>query len=120
MGPKGALRLDDGPACRVCGCTQNNACSSIERRPHPSNPGAAGGQALATTLTAVACHWVTIDDSPRSLCSACSGTADDMREAITRGLKLLKNPSVRAAEQAVTIGKGAIKRRDARVAMEEE
>jgi hypothetical protein len=32
---------DDGPACRVCGCTQNNAC-------FPS------------------CHWVEDD-----LCSAC-------------------------------------------------
>jgi len=57
---------NDGPACRVCGCTKNNACVDDD-------------------IFGEACSWVKtrgVDVGP--LCSACAGTADDLAEAIGR------------------------------------
>lgn len=105
MPPAAPLRKDDGPACRVCGCTENNACSTIERRPHPSDP-----MGPATTLTAVACSWVETsgNDVPRWLCSACSGTTADMVETIDRGMNiLLKSSGARAATVVVAMAQAA-------------
>lgn len=71
----------DGPACRVCGCTQNNACVEVQFRPHPSNP-----SGPATTRTAVGCRWLRLPpvDSFQPLCSACAGGTDDAMEVIGR------------------------------------
>lgn len=44
--PEGLDELDDGPACRVCGCTENDACE--------------GG-----------CWWVPDPTLEGDLCSAC-------------------------------------------------
>lgn len=77
MPPVGPLRKDDGPACRVCACTQHNACLQ-------------GSGALT-------CSWVKTDptDAPNHLCSACSGTHDDAEEALARVTGLLMKPNVR-------------------------
>lgn len=86
MPPFQPLRKDDGPACRVCGCTQHNAC--VEQNP-------------LTELTT--CHWVETsgNDVPRWLCSACSGTAADMAEVVERTLKILKLSSTDRAHQII-------------------
>ena len=47
------------PACRVCGCTYDRACD--------------GG-----------CWWAKVEGGSAPLCSACSGTADDMTEVLIR------------------------------------
>jgi hypothetical protein len=102
MPPFGPLRKDDGPACRVCGCTENNACvAEVHYAGRPP--------------IRVACCWEKIDDFPRTrLCSACSGTAADMMWTINRGMRLLRYPSVKAAERAVAIGLAAKARYTAR------
>lgn len=116
MPPVGPLRKDDGPACRVCGCTEHNACVTNERRPHPSDP-----MGPATTLTAVACSWVETsgNEDPRWLCSVCSGTAADMMETIDRGLNiLLKTSSERAAHVVVSMARAAKIRYETRLKTE--
>lgn len=82
MPPLGPLLKNDGPACRVCGCTEHNACP----------PG---------------CSWVETsgNDVPRWLCSACSGTAADMAEVVERTLKILKLAST---DRAYLIIKGVM------------
>lgn len=66
---------NDGPACRVCGCTEHNAClTDAYGRVGFSRP----------------CSWVKTsgaDSGP--LCSACSGTAADLVEAASRAHSLL-------------------------------
>lgn len=59
---------NDGPACRVCGCTEHNAC------PNNSDPN-----------SLYCCSWVkTRGADVGPLCSACSGTGDDAYEAFHR------------------------------------
>jgi hypothetical protein len=114
MPPRGPLRTDDGPACRICGCSQNNACISInvvKWRPHP-------GELLRQRREKVTCRWVpTIaDDKPRALCSACAGQADDMAEVIERMTKLVgENRSEITRKLAYRIGAAAIARRAKRL-----
>lgn len=73
---------NDGPACRVCGCTKNNAC--VTSRVYPMPP--------------LCCSWVTVVDEAQPLCSACAGTAADLAEAVGRVQKLLdKRPGDRRA-----------------------
>lgn len=80
------------PTCRVCGCTEISACP--------------GG-----------CSWVRAEKASvyaarKPLCSACSGTAGDMKEAIERGTKILETFSgAAAAGYAVVIGRAALRRR---------
>lgn len=93
-GRKGYRTLPSAePACRVCGCTEHNACDE-------------------------GCSWVRVEKNSPPLCSACSGTAADMAEAIKRGMSVLIVTSVQAAEQAVTIGRAALRRRKARERLE--
>lgn len=76
-------------ACRVCGCTENNACE--------------GG-----------CWWAKNEPGSPPLCSACEGTADDMAEAIRRGQTFLKKLTKPDIAQSIAIGKAALRRRNAR------
>lgn len=78
------------PACRVCCCTEHNACDE-------------------------GCNWVRTEKGSPPLCSACSGTAADMAEAVKRGTTLLLKPSMKAAEEAVAIGRAARRRYSARL-----
>src|SRR5947199_8730109 len=45
------------PACRVCGCSEHNACDD-----------GLGG----------ACHWIRVPAGEAPLCSACAGQAGDL------------------------------------------
>jgi hypothetical protein len=74
MPPLGPIRRDDGPACRVCGCTEHNACVT------------------ATGAGAIACHWA-VKTAPR-LCSACAGTVDDALHTIRHVHRLMKSGRV--------------------------
>lgn len=76
MPPFGPLLKNDGPACRVCGCTEHNACLE--------DPGQGP--------LGIPCHWVQTkgaDEGP--LCSACSGTAEDLAEAIRRAMRFARS-----------------------------
>lgn len=112
MPPIGPLREDDGPACRVCGCTENNACVTL--KPHPLS-------ALAHEeryATRIACSWVETsgNDLPRNLCSACAGSAADMAETIDRGLHiLLKHKGTNAGAMVVAMARAAKIRYEARL-----
>jgi hypothetical protein len=88
-------RKSSEPACRVCGCTEYNACNE-------------------------GCSWVRVEKNSPPLCSACSGTAADMAEAIKRGMSTLIVTSVQAAEQAVAIGRAALRRQKARAQLDAE
>lgn len=48
-----------GSKCRVCGCTEDNACG-------------------------LGCYWVEVEKGSRPLCSACAGTPRDLIEAMRR------------------------------------
>jgi hypothetical protein len=52
------------PACRVCACTEHNACDD-------------------------GCSWVKVESGSPPLCSACSGTAADLSETLKRADALL-------------------------------
>jgi hypothetical protein len=86
-------RKSSEPACRVCGCTEHNACDEGS-------------------------SWVSTERGSPPLCSACSGGAGDMEEAIKRGVTFLRRPGIAAANEAVAIGRAAIRRRNARVKAE--
>lgn len=82
MPPLAPPRTDDGPMCRVCGCTRHNACPVDPEDPYkPAFPSAGWG-----------CEWVETSgrDAPRWLCSACSGTAADLMEVLDRGREVLE------------------------------
>ena len=78
MPPLHKLLKNDGPACRVCGCTWHNACPTIEIVT------IAGGVAEVSG----ACSWVRVDDEPGNLCSACAGTDADLAEVIGRMISI--------------------------------
>lgn len=86
-------RRSSEPACRVCGCTEHHACDE-------------------------GCSWVRVETGSPPLCSACSGTAADMVEAIKRGMSILIVTSVQAAEQAVAIGRAALRRQKVRAKLD--
>ncbi|MCC8963721.1 hypothetical protein H8A95_15735 [Bradyrhizobium sp. Pear76] len=52
-------RKSSKPACRVCGCTEHNACEE-------------------------GCFWVRVEAHSKPLCSACSGTPRDVVEVCRR------------------------------------
>lgn len=72
MPPVGKPLKNDGPACRVCRCTEHNAC--IDQIP---------GHYLA-------CSWVRTEGATAPLCSACSGTELDAIEVLNRLQRHLK------------------------------
>lgn len=92
---KGYRTLWDEPACRVCGCTEHNACAD-------------------------GCAWVKVENDSPPLCSACSGTTADMVEAVKRGTKMLSTSGMprRMIDHAVIIGRAALRRRNARAKIE--
>lgn len=121
MAPLGPLRTDDGPACRVCGCTRRNACVvEVVVNHHPQCREAVGTGACTCEAGPIGgrgrigCSWYEtgIDEGKHWLCTACAGTEADMAEVIDRGLKLLlKSSSVASAGAAVAMGQAALERR---------
>lgn len=80
MPPVGKPLKNDGPACRVCGCTEHNAClipvlviTGKRRRPDM-----------------IGCSWVPTEGATEPLCSACSGTELDAIEVLNRLQRFLK------------------------------
>lgn len=106
MPPLHPLLKNDGPTCRVCGCTENNAC--VEMPSSYRNIIDPGSSALFS------CSWVKVEGATPPLCSACSGTEADMAEAIARGCRMLEQHSTAGIDMAVVIGKAALARRKRR------
>lgn len=96
IGPQGPLLKNDGPACRVCGCTEHNACITLAQAPPRT----------------IACSWVNVETGSKPLCSACMGTAADMAEAFKRQLRIInaEGPPRRRLDKAFAIGQAALLR----------
>jgi hypothetical protein len=115
MPPLAPPRTDDGPMCRVCGCTRRNACLvGYEIVQEGDNAREVG----------VGCEWVETsgNDVPRWLCSACSGTADDLMEVINRSRVTLSGglfSHARAREVVSARAMAAAVRYEARLKLEE-
>lgn len=108
---------NDGPACRVCGCTEHNACvieTAADVLPLTERIAKAVRMPATRMPRILTCSWVRPEANTPPLCSACSGTEDDMAEAIARGCRMLQHHSTAGIDMAVTIGKAALARRKKR------
>lgn len=76
------------PACRCCGCTQDNACAE-------------------------GCEWVRVPAGEPPLCSACNGTTPDATYVVERVLSAIRK--YRVAHPAKTL-RALLKRMRARTA----
>ncbi len=94
MPPLGPPRADDGPACRVCQCTQNNACIDDGTAP-PRTP----------RLGQVGCAWAIVNDGLGPLCTACSGTDADAAFSLAKGVEQLGQLTNLSIAAAVRIAK---------------
>ena len=76
------------PACRICSCTELQACE--------------GG-----------CSWVSVEVRSAPLCSACAGTTTDLMEALKRISKLsdISKGDFEVVREASRIAKAALVRR---------
>lgn len=84
---------NDGPACRVCGCTENNACVDHVEYDRPG---------FGRKGRAIMCRWVKVEARSLPLCSACSGTLGDAVEVVRRveALILISKGATRMAKSA--------------------
>lgn len=89
---------NDGPACRVCGCTEYNACFDEQ--------------------TEASCGWAILakpDATRGPLCTACSGTTEDAIEVLGFVGKMLnplkKTPQPRMANFAAKEAVGRLRKR---------
>lgn len=103
IGPQGPLLKNDGPACRVCGCTEHNACVT-QIMPTPTQK----RQRWAPQL--VACSWVKVEGATPPLCSACAGTVGDLAEAMVRGRRMLKQHGEAGMAFVLKVNKAALDR----------
>jgi len=80
------------PSCRVCACTELNACDE-------------------------GCSWVKVEIESPPLCSACSGKPGDMAESLKRSLSLQRKYGADNVGQEVSaILRAALKRLRVRMA----
>lgn len=96
MPPFGPKLKNDGPACRVCGCTEHNACL------------------VESPCGFVPCSWVRLGrglDARLPLCSHCAGTAEDLIDAIDTAIECTE-------EYAMPALKGAARRYRLRIKRE--
>lgn len=105
IGPQGPLLKNDGPACRVCGCTEHNACAMLAIV-------LTGTKRDIARETTIGCSWVKVEPGSKQLCSACMGTAADMAEAFRRQLRIIngEGPPRRRLDKAFAIGQAALLR----------
>ena len=83
------------PACRICSCTEFDACPD-------------------------GCSWVSVEKLSAPLCSACAGTGADLSDAMKRAVSALGSsgrPSAKI-ERAITVMRAALKRKKARMRAE--
>lgn len=116
IGPQGPLLKNDGPVCRVCGCSEHNACVELGDMPLTARIAKAVRIPATRMPRLLTCSWVKVEGATPPLCSACSGTEADMAEAITRGVRMLQQHTSLGINMAVTIGKAALARRKRRQA----
>lgn len=105
MPPLGKPLTNDGPACRVCGCTEHNACAMLAI--------IQVGKRKARETT-IGCSWVKTEASTPPLCSACSGTPQDLAEAMVRGRRMLKQSGGLGVGLLIKINEAALARYRAR------
>lgn len=103
IGPRGPLLKNDGPRCRVCGCTEHNACVMLA----VVLEGKKKNRAREVTMS---CSWVKVEGSTDPLCSACSGTAEDLLEAMTRSRRMLRLHGAHGIGFAIVIADAARRR----------
>lgn len=85
---KGKWKKPKSGTCRICGCTDDHACTDFEP-----------------------CHWV---DPEHTLCSACDGTPADLSYALRRITRLRHSQPKLALTEAVSVAKSAMARFDER------
>src|SRR6185369_10499185 len=87
-------RRSTEPACRVCGCTEHNACEE-------------------------GCSWVKVEKESPPLCSACDGRPADMAEAITRSLSIQRKYGAdNTGLEVAVILRAALRRLRVRIAVD--
>lgn len=110
MPPGGPLRTDDGPPCRVCGCTEHNAC--VIRSDETFTEGIAKAVCMPSVRMPriLTCSWVETNgaDDPRWLCSACAGTEADLINVIERVDKILDRPAAGLALVAALTARAVV------------
>jgi hypothetical protein len=77
-------RKSSEPACRVCRCTEHNACDE-------------------------GCSWVKVEKDSPPLCSACSGTAADLSETLKRADALLGKFSFMVPRHTVDVLRSVVR-----------
>ena len=81
-------------ACRVCSCTEHNACDE-------------------------GCSWVKVERESPPLCSACDGKPGDLAEAMRRALALQRKYGAdNVGLEVAVILRATLKRLRVRMAME--
>lgn len=115
IGPRGPLLKNDGPACRVCGCTEHNACVVHSDETFIEAIAKAARIPATRMPRLLTCSWVKVEGSTEPLCSACSGTAADMQEALGRGCRMLQRHEDKGIAFAIVIGNAARARYRARL-----
>jgi hypothetical protein len=115
IGPQGPLLKNDGPACRMCGCTEHNACVELGNVPLTARIAKAVRMPATRMPRLLTCSWVKVEGNTEPLCSACSGTAADMQEALGRGCRMLQQHSNAGIDFALVIGNAARARYRARL-----
>ena len=104
MPPSSPLLKNDGPACRICKCTEHNACRVVVRGRNEDG--------TLRQLDIVSCHWA---DSSKDLCSACAGTPADLLDAMNR-----MNAGLNSRDRVRRIGMAAVMRRHKRLTEESQ
>lgn len=91
---------NDGPACRVCGCTEHNACVISTDETFTERIAKAVRIPATRMPRLLTCSWVKIADGRTlggPLCSACAGTEADMIESLKRITLFLEQERVPSA-----------------------
>lgn len=111
IGPRGPLLKNDGPACRVCGCTEHNACVEMVTLQLTAKQ----KRERWSSGALVACLWVKTEGATPPLCSACSGTDADLAEVTLRMLRYMRQHGEAAHKLTVAAGLAALQRYRARL-----
>lgn len=90
MPPVGKPLKNDGPACRVCGCTEHNACVIHSDETFTERLAKNVRMPAVRMPRVLTCSWVTTEGATEPLCSACSGTELDAIEVLNRLQRFLK------------------------------
>lgn len=90
MPPVGKPLKNDGPACRVCGCTEHNACVIHSDATFTERLAKAVRMPAVRMPRLLTCSWVKVEGATQPLCSACSGTEADIVEVTERCTRMIR------------------------------